>query len=64
MKGSARILFSLGLGLFLIGAVVGILDILGIYRIPGLDNPVAGALGLSLVGLSLMMLVRARERFR
>ncbi len=56
-----RMLRILGMVLFLVGAVVGLLDLLDVLHINNLDNPFYGALTLMILGISLTFFTQAKE---
>ena len=56
-----RVLRILGMILFLVGAVVGLLDLLDVWNISKLNNPFYGALSLMILGISLTFFTQAKE---
>lgn len=58
-----RSLRFIGLFLFIMGAVVAILDLLDLIQMARIDNPFYGALALMIAGISLTFLSQSSEEF-
>jgi hypothetical protein len=56
-----RILRGVGLILFILGAIVAILDLLDMIQLGRSDNPFYGALALMVAGISLTFLSQSGE---
>ncbi|MCB0685688.1 MAG: hypothetical protein KDC53_04160 [Saprospiraceae bacterium] len=57
-----RSLRFIGLFLFIVGAVVAILDLLDVIQVAKRDNPFYGALALMIAGISLTFLSQSRDQ--
>ncbi len=57
-----RIVRAVGMIMFIVGAIIAILDLLNVILLQSIDNPFYGALILMILGISLTFFTQAKEQ--